>query len=200
MCADLGMMQEVGCWCVTFFSLLGVLVAEAVKSTPCMRKVGRNRHFGACWESFVPGGPPSWVCWESFIPGGPPSRACGESFIPGGPPSRACWESFIPGGPPSRACWESFVPVGPVGGVCWESFIPGMVQRGRAGWIPVRHAPGGNSSTVVAYETWNSRVEDSCSVHRLRRASLCSMGVGSDGVLSPRPYHRALCVRPRERT
>ena len=36
------------------FSLLGLLVAEAVKSSPCMRKVGRNRRFGACWESFVP--------------------------------------------------------------------------------------------------------------------------------------------------
>ena len=38
-----------------FFSLLGLLVAEAVQSSPCMRKVGRNRRFGARWESFVPG-------------------------------------------------------------------------------------------------------------------------------------------------
>ena len=50
---------EVGCWCVTIFSLLGLLVAKAVKSSPCARKVGRNQRFGACRESFVPGGPPS---------------------------------------------------------------------------------------------------------------------------------------------
>ncbi len=62
-------MQEVGCWCVTFFSLLGLLVAEAVKSTPCMRKVGRNRHFGACWESFIPGGPPSRGVLGEFYTG-----------------------------------------------------------------------------------------------------------------------------------
>ena len=63
---------------MTFFSLLVVLVAEAVKSSPCMRKVGRNRRFGARWESFVPGGPPSRACWESSVPGGPASRAAGR--------------------------------------------------------------------------------------------------------------------------
>jgi len=63
---------------VTFFSLLVVLVAEAVKSSPCMRKMARNRHFGARWESFVPGGPAKAACWESFVPGGPSSRAAGR--------------------------------------------------------------------------------------------------------------------------
>ena len=58
----------VGCWCAKLFALLVVLVAEAVQSSPCMRKVGRNRRFGACWESFVPGGPPSRARWESFVP------------------------------------------------------------------------------------------------------------------------------------
>ena len=72
-----------GTACGIKFSLLGLLVAEAVQSSPCMRKVGRNRRFGACWESFVPGGPPSRACWESFVPGGPPSQACWESFVPG---------------------------------------------------------------------------------------------------------------------
>ena len=64
--------------CGIKFSLLGLLVAEAVKSSPCMRKVGRNRRFGACWESFVPGGPAKAACWESFVPGGPPSRVAGR--------------------------------------------------------------------------------------------------------------------------
>ena len=48
---------EVGCWCVTFFALLVLLVAETVQSSPCVRKAGQNRRFGVCWESFVPGGP-----------------------------------------------------------------------------------------------------------------------------------------------
>ena len=56
-----------GTACGIKFSLLGLLVAEAVQSSPCMRKVGRNRRFGACWESFVPGGPSSRACWESFV-------------------------------------------------------------------------------------------------------------------------------------
>ena len=48
-----------GSACGIKFSLLGLLVAKAVKSSPCARKVGRNQRFGACRESFVPGGPPS---------------------------------------------------------------------------------------------------------------------------------------------
>ena len=48
-----------GSACGIKFSLLGLLVAKAVKSSPYARKVGRNQRFGACRESFVPGGPPS---------------------------------------------------------------------------------------------------------------------------------------------
>ena len=43
-----------GSACGIKFSLLGLLVAEAVQSSPCARKVGRNQRFGACRESFVP--------------------------------------------------------------------------------------------------------------------------------------------------
>ena len=156
-------MGAVGCWCVTFFSLLVVLVAEAVQSSPCMRKVGRNRRFGACWESFVPGGPPSRLRGEfctgwaaepgvlgEFCTGS--GTACGIKFsllgllvaeaVKSSPCMRkvgrnrrfgARWESFVPGGPAKAACWESFVPGGPPSQACWESFVPGMVQRGRAG-------------------------------------------------------------------
>ena len=60
---------EVGCWCVTFFAPLVVLVAEAGQNSPCWRKMGQKQRFGACWESFVPGGPVGGVCWESFVPG-----------------------------------------------------------------------------------------------------------------------------------
>ena len=59
---------EVGCWCVTFFSLLGLVVVEAVQNSPCWRKVGRNRRFGACRESFVPVERVRPVCRESFVP------------------------------------------------------------------------------------------------------------------------------------
>ena len=49
-------MGEVGCWCVTFFALLGLVVVEAVQNSPCWLKVGRKGVFRACRESFVPGG------------------------------------------------------------------------------------------------------------------------------------------------
>ena len=75
----------VGCWCVTFFALLGLLVAETVQSSPCWRKMGRNRRFGACQASFVPGWPPSRACWESSVPGGPASRAAGRVLYRLGP-------------------------------------------------------------------------------------------------------------------
>ena len=48
---------EVGCWCVTFFALLGLVVVEAVQNSPCWLKVGRKGVFRACRESFVPGDP-----------------------------------------------------------------------------------------------------------------------------------------------
>ena len=59
---------EAGCWRVTFFSLLGLVVVEAVQNSPCWRKVGRNRRFGACRESFVPVERVRPVCRESFVP------------------------------------------------------------------------------------------------------------------------------------
>ena len=59
---------EVGCWCVTFFALLGLVVVEAVQNSPCWLKVGRKGVFRACGESFVPGDPSGSVCRESFVP------------------------------------------------------------------------------------------------------------------------------------
>ena len=85
-----------GTACGIKFSLLGLLVAEAVQSSPCMRKVGRNRRFGARWESFVPGGPAKAACWESFIPGGPVGGVCRESFLPVSPAEAASGDSFVP--------------------------------------------------------------------------------------------------------
>ena len=73
---------EVGCWCVTFFALLGLLVAEAVQSSPCWRKMGRNQRFGAWWESFVPVGPVGGVCREVFLPVSPAEATSGDSFVP----------------------------------------------------------------------------------------------------------------------
>ena len=54
--------------CGIKFSLLGLLVAKAVKSSPCARKLGRNRRFGACRESFVPVDPVEPGGRESFVP------------------------------------------------------------------------------------------------------------------------------------
>ena len=73
---------EVGCWCVTFFALLGLVVVEAVQNSPCWLKVGRKGVFRACRESFVPGGPDGAACWESFVPGDPSGSVCWESFVP----------------------------------------------------------------------------------------------------------------------
>ena len=72
----------VGCWCVTFFALLGLLVAETVQSSPCWRKMGRNQRFGACWESLVPVGPVGGVCREVFLPVSPAEATSGDSFVP----------------------------------------------------------------------------------------------------------------------
>ena len=59
---------EVGCWCVTFFSLLGLVVVEAVQNSPCWRKMRRKWVFRACRESFVPVERVRPVCRESFVP------------------------------------------------------------------------------------------------------------------------------------
>ena len=89
---------EVGCWCVTFFALLGLVVVEAVQNSPCWLKVGRKGVFRACRESFVPGGPDGAACWESFVPGDPSGSVCWESFVPA-PASRAVQSS------PCVACY-----------------------------------------------------------------------------------------------
>ena len=85
--AGLGVLGEFclgrGLVCGTKFSLLGLLVARAVQSSPCWRQMPQNRRFSVCWESFVPGGPLAWVCWESFVPVRPARAANRESFVPG---------------------------------------------------------------------------------------------------------------------
>ena len=68
--------------CGTKFSLLGLLVACAVQSSPCKREMAWYRRFVVCWESFVPGGSIGAACWESFIPVRPAGVSCGESFVP----------------------------------------------------------------------------------------------------------------------
>ena len=66
--------------CGTKFSLLGLLVARAVQSSPCWRQMPQNRPFSVCWESFVPVRPARAANRESFVPGrrircaGPVSR------------------------------------------------------------------------------------------------------------------------------
>ena len=109
----------VGCWCVTFFALLGLLVAETVQSSPCWRKMGRNRRFGACQASFVPGWPPSRARWESFVPGGPAKAARWESFVPGGSPSRAAGRVLYRKRPRMR---DKVLPARVVGGGSGKKF------------------------------------------------------------------------------
>ena len=74
-----------GSGCGTKFSLLGVVGVRAVHSSPCLAKTRGNGPFGACGESFVPGGLLVWVCWESFVPGEPLDRLNRGSFVPVGP-------------------------------------------------------------------------------------------------------------------
>ena len=57
------------CWCVTFFSLCGVLVVKAIQNSPCWRKMRRKWVFRACRESFVPVGLAEAASRESFVPG-----------------------------------------------------------------------------------------------------------------------------------
>ena len=91
-----------GSACGIKFSLLGLLVAKAVKGSPCARKVGRNQRFGACRESFVPGGPPSRAAGRVLYRVGRRAGRQGE-FCTGWAAEPGGRESFVPGGPPSRA-------------------------------------------------------------------------------------------------
>ena len=86
---------EVGCWCVTFFALLGLVVVEAVQNSPCWRKMRRKGVFRACRESFVPGGPAKGASWESFIPGDPSGSVCWESFVPAPASGQVLWSGVI---------------------------------------------------------------------------------------------------------
>ena len=71
-----------GSVCGRKFALLGLVVVEAVQSSPCWRKMRRKEVFRACWESFVPVSPARVACWESFVPVSPAGGACRESFVP----------------------------------------------------------------------------------------------------------------------
>ena len=70
--------------CGIKFSLLGLLVARAVQSSPCWRQMPQNRRFSVCWESFVPGEPTGAACWESFVPDV-------VSYAVQNSPSSGCW-------------------------------------------------------------------------------------------------------------
>ena len=63
--AGLGVLGEFcpgrGLVCGTKFSLLGLLVARAVQSSPCWRQMGKMGPFWVCGESFVPGVPSNRV-------------------------------------------------------------------------------------------------------------------------------------------
>ena len=71
------------CWCVTFFSLCGLLVVKAIQNSPCWCKMRRKWVFRACWESFVPVGLVEAASRESFVPVQRARAACRESFVPG---------------------------------------------------------------------------------------------------------------------
>ena len=101
-----------------FFSLLGLLVARAVQSSPCWRQMPQNRRFSVCWESFVPGEPTGAACWGSFVP----------DVVSYAVQSSSCWRQMAQ----NRrfwVCWESFVPVRPARAANRESFVPGRRIR-----------------------------------------------------------------------
>ena len=91
---------EVGCWCVTFISLLGLVVVEAVQNSPCWRKVGRNRRFGACRESFVPVGLAEAASRESFVPGAAAGLRAGRVLYRYRPPGVRAGRVLYRVGPP----------------------------------------------------------------------------------------------------
>ena len=124
------------CWCVTFFSLCGLLVVKAIQNSPCWCKMRRKWVFRACWESFVPVGLAEAASRESFVPT-PAPRAVQSSPCSGKTGQkgrfRVCWESFVPVGPARPMCQESFVLVGPAeldtpGEFCTGSARQGCVQ------------------------------------------------------------------------
>ena len=121
------------CWCVTFFSLCGLLVVKAIQNSPCWCKMRRKWVFRACWESFVPVGLVEAASRESFVPT-PAPRAVQSSPCSGKTGQkgrfRVCWESFVPVGPARPMCRESFVPVGPAELDTPGEFCTGWARRG----------------------------------------------------------------------
>ena len=87
------------------FSLLGGVVVEPGKSSPCSREMAGFRGFWVCWESFVPVVPCGGCCRESFVPVGPGAAVAGRVLYrvlaraPGGARCRGrTGEGFVPVG------------------------------------------------------------------------------------------------------
>ena len=125
-------MGEVGCWCVTIFALLGLVVVEAVQNSPCWLKVGRKGVFRACRESFVPA---------------PASRAVQSS------PCVACYwrerEKILP------ACgkWAEIGVFVCAGRVLYRLGLPGL----RVGRVLYRWRLRGVALGIVASRLWEPR-------------------------------------------
>ena len=49
--------------CAKMFALLGLVRVRARKSSPCARKMARNRRFMVCWANFFAEMPLEGVCW-----------------------------------------------------------------------------------------------------------------------------------------
>lgn len=143
-------MGEAGCWCVTFFSLLVVLVVKAVQSSPCWRKMGRNRRFGARWESFVPGGPAKAACWESFVPVLPAGVYAGRVLYRNWPCVRYKVRPARPVGGASGIKFSLHAEKGPISAFWGEpgEFCTGIACQGCelgefcTGWAPELDVPG----------------------------------------------------------
>lgn len=82
--------------CGIKFSLLGLVVARAVQSSPCWRQMPQNRPFSVCWESFVPVRPARAANRESFVPGGPSNQVRRAGFAK--PPESLRITSLLPTG------------------------------------------------------------------------------------------------------
>ena len=118
---------EVGCWCVTFFALLDLLVVEAVQSSPCWRKMGQNQRLGACWESFVSGGLTGSVRRENFVPVLPAGVCTGRVLYRNWPcvrykvlPAGAKWAKISVLGRAGRVLYRVGRRAGRAGGVLYR--------------------------------------------------------------------------------
>ena len=63
------------------FALLGLVRVRARKSSPCARKMARNRRSMACWASFFAEMPLEGVCWASFFAEMPLEGVCWASLF-----------------------------------------------------------------------------------------------------------------------